>query len=38
MVIFMVLEVFLSGAALFSIIGIGIIIEIVATTMLAMGE
>nr|MDO8109238.1 hypothetical protein [Candidatus Sigynarchaeota archaeon] len=38
MVIFVVLEIFLSGATLFSLMGIGIIIEIVATTMLAMGE
>ncbi len=38
MVVFVVLEIFLSGAALFSIMGFGIIIEIVATTMLAMGE
>ncbi len=38
MVIFVVLEIFLSGASLFSIMGFGIIIEIVATTMLAMGE
>ena len=38
MLIFILLEIFLSGAALFSIVGIGIILEIVATTMLAMLE
>lgn len=36
--IFVLLEIILSGATLFSIVGIGIILEIVATTMLAMLE
>ncbi len=36
--IFVILEIVLSGAALFSIMGIGIILEIVAATMLAIGE
>ncbi len=34
MVVFVVLEVFLSGAALFSITGIGIILEVIGTTLL----
>ncbi len=36
LIIFVVIEIVLSGAALLSLMGIGIIVEIVATTMLAM--
>ncbi|MBN2150670.1 MAG: hypothetical protein JW839_04390 [Candidatus Lokiarchaeota archaeon] len=38
LIIFVVLEIVLSGEALLSLVGIGIIVEIVATTMLAMLE
>ena len=38
LIIFDLLEIIFSGAALFSIVGIGIIVEIVATTMLAIIE
>jgi hypothetical protein len=38
LIIFVVIEIVLSGAALLSLMGIGIIVEIVATTMLALLE
>ncbi len=38
MIIFVVIEIVLSGAAFLSLMGIGIIVEIVGTTMLAMLE
>ncbi len=38
LIIFVVIEIVLSGAAFLSLMGIGIIVEIVGTTMLAMLE
>ncbi len=38
MVVFLALEIILGGGAFWSITGIGIIVEIVATTLLAAGE
>ncbi len=38
MVVFLALEIILGGASFWSITGIGLIIEIVATTLLAAGE
>ncbi len=38
MIVFLALEIILGGASFWSIIGMGLILEIVATTMLAMTE
>ncbi len=38
MIVFLALEIILGGASFWSIVGIGLIVEIVATTLLAAGE